>query len=104
MVTRRATTGTRRQQVAFALGRLAIRDRLIPGLARDLAEFFFEQAREQSGPWSRTHVFQTRIRRNIRLAEAPSFGQSIFDYSPNSHGAEDYRQLVRELLGEAQVD
>ena len=45
MVTRRSTTGTRRQQVAFALGRLAIRDRLIPGLARDLQTFFDDQAR-----------------------------------------------------------
>ena len=80
----------------------SIGDPILREVTRDV-DAFFEQAREQSGPWSRTHVFQTRIRRNIRLAEAPSFGQSIFDYSPNSHGAEDYRQLVRELLGEAQV-
>ena len=40
------------------------------------------------------------IRRNIRLAEAPSFGQSIFEYSPHSNGAIDYEQLAREVHGE----
>jgi chromosome partitioning protein len=43
-------------------------------------------------------AFETRIRRNIRLAEAPSFGQSIFQYAPNSPGADDYRQLAAEVL------
>jgi chromosome partitioning protein len=42
-------------------------------------------------------VFQARIRRNIRLAEAPSFGQSIFDYAPDSHGAADYAALAAEV-------
>jgi chromosome partitioning protein len=40
----------------------------------------------------------TRIRRNVRLAEAPSHGQSIFEYAPRSKGADDYRALARELL------
>jgi len=40
------------------------------------------------------HLFQSRIRRNIRLAEAPSFGQSIFDYAAQSAGAEDYLALA----------
>ncbi len=44
--------------------------------------------------------FQTRIRRNIRLAEAPSFGQSIFHYAPSSNGAVDYEQLAREVVGQ----
>ncbi|WP_425615502.1 ParA family protein [Anatilimnocola sp. NA78] len=43
-------------------------------------------------------TFESRIRRNIRLAEAPSFGQSIFQYAPNSPGAEDYRALAAEVL------
>ena len=42
--------------------------------------------------------FPARIRRNIRLAEAPSFGQTIFEYAPHSNGAEDYRQLSAEVL------
>ena len=58
---------------------------------------FFRGARGQDTPWATAQTFQTRIRRNVRLAEAPSFGQSIFQYSPDSHGAEDYRRLAEEV-------
>jgi hypothetical protein len=34
------------------------------------------------------------------LAECPSFGQSIFNYSPHCNGAEDYAALAREVIGE----
>ena len=95
LVSRRLNPKLRLSGVMFCMYDSATR--LATEVSRDVDEFF-EQARGQESPWSRTHVFQTRIRRNIRLAEAPSFGQSIFDYSPNSHGAEDYQQLVRELL------
>jgi chromosome partitioning protein len=43
-------------------------------------------------------LFKTVIRENIRLAEAPSFCQSIFDYDPKSPGSEDYASLARELI------
>ena len=43
-------------------------------------------------------VFTTFIRDNISLAEAPSFGRSIFEYRPGSRGAEDYMSLCREML------
>jgi chromosome partitioning protein len=43
-------------------------------------------------------LFQTVIRRNISLAEATSFGQSIFKYAPASHGAKDYWDLCDEIL------
>ncbi len=62
-------------------------------------EQFFQSARDKATPWSAAHTFQTRIRRNVRLAEAPSFGRSIFQYSPESHGAEDYRRLAEEVKG-----
>ncbi len=42
-------------------------------------------------------VFGTRIRQNVRLAEAPGHGQHIFEYAPNSAGAADYRALAAEL-------
>ena len=48
-------------------------------------------------PGREAQLFATRIRRNIRLAEAPSFGQSIFDYAASSHGAEDYAALAAEV-------
>ncbi|HEV2860993.1 MAG TPA: ParA family protein [Pyrinomonadaceae bacterium] len=44
-------------------------------------------------------LFETVIRRNVALAEATSFGQSIFEYAPHSKGAEDYRALCEEILG-----
>lgn len=43
-------------------------------------------------------VFDTLIVRNIKLGEAPSFGQSILDYDANSKGAENYLSLAREIL------
>lgn len=43
-------------------------------------------------------VFTTVIPRNVRLAEAPSYGQSIFDYAPTSAGAEAYRKLAQEVM------
>lgn len=42
-------------------------------------------------------VFKTVIRDNISLAEAPSFGKTIFEYKPNSKGAEDYINLTKEI-------
>jgi chromosome partitioning protein len=44
-------------------------------------------------------AFQTRIRTNVRLAEAPSHGKTIFEYAPESYGAEDYLNLAREVVG-----
>lgn len=44
-------------------------------------------------------VYKTPIPRNIRLAEAPSFGQAIFDYDPACRGANAYIQLAIEFLG-----
>jgi chromosome partitioning protein len=61
-------------------------------------EQFFKEARKGGRAWSAVRLFETRIRRNIRLAEAPSFGQSIFQYAPTSPGAEDYRALGGEVL------
>lgn len=43
-------------------------------------------------------VFNTEIRINTRLAEAPSFGKSIFEYDKASTGAKNYKQLTEEVL------
>lgn len=72
--------------------------RLAVEVSRDVDEFLTTQSKA-GGTWAGAKFFQTRIRRNIRLAEAPSFGQSIFQYAENSNGAEDYRQLAREVSG-----
>jgi chromosome partitioning protein len=65
----------------------------------DLDSFF--SGTGAASPWADARLFLTRIRRNIRLAECPSFGQSIFQYAPNSRGAEDYASLAAELQGRA---
>ncbi len=44
------------------------------------------------------NVYKTIIPRNVRLAEAPSYGQPICVYDPKSTGAESYRELAKEIL------
>ncbi len=61
-------------------------------------EIFFSEANISTSPWQGVHLFASRIRRNIRLAEAPSFEQSIFQYATQSAGAEDYRALADEMI------
>jgi len=70
--------------------------RLAGEVGRDVQDFFASSA-EQHPAWAQARVFEAKIRRNIRLAEAPSFGQSIFDYAPDSNGAEDYAALAAEV-------
>lgn len=60
---------------------------------------FLDQSRSANVPWSDAAVFDTKIRRNIKLAECPSFGKSIFAYAPRSTGAADYAALANEVLG-----
>ncbi len=43
-------------------------------------------------------IFETVIPRNVALAEAPSFGKSIFDYNPSSTGAKAYSDLTKEVV------
>lgn len=43
-------------------------------------------------------IFRSVIPRTVRLAEAPSFGQSIFHYDPRGKGAKAYDRLAREIL------
>jgi chromosome partitioning protein len=49
-------------------------------------------------PWATARIFKAKIRRNIKLAESPSFGQHIIAYEPSSNGAADYRALAKEVL------
>jgi len=73
-------------------------------LAQDITDdlmHFLEQS-DPLAPWKNAKIFNTRVRRNIKLAEAPSFGQSIFEYAPKSTGAIDYAELVSEVLAAEQ--
>ncbi|MCA9303120.1 MAG: ParA family protein [Phycisphaerales bacterium] len=63
-------------------------------------ERFFESQRSTKTAWSSARVYRPPIRRNIKLAECPSFGQSIFDYAPWAPGAVDYRKLAETIVAE----
>lgn len=43
-------------------------------------------------------LFNTLVRENVSLQEAPSWGQTIFEYKPDSNGAEDYMALTKEII------
>lgn len=70
--------------------------RLAAEVVNDVEQFLLEE-KDTDSVWSNAQSFDTRIRRNIRLAEAPSYGQSIFNYAPESNGAQDYRSLAMEV-------
>lgn len=59
-------------------------------LNRDVAESIFEFFNDK--------VFDTKIRDNIALAEAPSMGKDIFSYNIKSYGAADYLKLSQEIV------
>ncbi len=72
--------------------------RLAAEVGEDIERFFRSCNETSKTPWSEVRIFQTRVRRNVRLAEAPSFGKSILQYAPDSPGAQDYRALAQEVL------
>src|SRR5215470_3509745 len=57
--------------------------RLAQEVVQDLQDYL-DKSRGANTPWSKARIFNTRIRRNIKLAECPSFGQSIFEYAHKS--------------------
>lgn len=63
------------------------RTNLSAAVASDLRDFYGQQ------------VFETVIPRNVRLAEAPSYGKPITLYDAHSKGAEAYSQLAKEIIG-----
>ncbi|RYX87262.1 ParA family protein [bacterium] len=61
---------------------------------RLLTEHITESVKKHFG----NKLLDTKIRVNVALAEAPVHGQDIFTYAPNSNGAADYENLVKEIL------
>ena len=72
--------------------------KLAQEVVNDLSTFL-DRSRGANVPWANAKVFTTRIRRNIKLAECPSFGKSVFGYAPKSPGATDYAALANEVMG-----
>jgi len=64
----------------------------------DVRQRLSREVDEKIRDYFKDRVFRTLIRRNVSLAEAPSYGQTIFEYAPSSHGAEDYLKLAREVI------
>lgn len=56
---------------------------------------FLDNARDGDSAWSQAQILPTFIRRNIKLAEAPSYGRTIFEYDSGCNGAQDYLQVAR---------
>lgn len=72
--------------------------KLAQEVVRDL-EDFLAASRSLRTPWANAMLYPTKVRRNIKLAECPSFGKTIFEYAANSHGADDYRRLADDVAG-----
>lgn len=77
--------------------------RLAGEVVDDLVKFL-ERSRGTSTPWADARLYQTRIRRNIKLAESSSYGKTVFDYEPRSNGAIDYASLAEEVLGPIETE
>lgn len=63
-------------------------------------EQFFESQRDNGTAWASARVYRPPIRRNIKLAECPSFGQTIFQYAMWAPGALDYKKLGETITAE----
>lgn len=77
--------------------------KLAAEVVQDL-DSFLTSARGTAVPWADAVIYQTRVRRNIKLAESASFGQTVFDYDSRSHGAIDYQALATEVMNQVLPD
>lgn len=66
----------------------------LPNEVRADIKEFLSNARGTNCAWAKARILPTFIRRNIKLAEAPSYGKTIFEYEQNCHGAEDYKAVA----------
>ena len=57
-----------------------------------------QQVRGELEKYFGPRLYKTYISRSVRLAEAPSFGKTIFQYEPRSKGSEQYLALAGEFL------
>lgn len=80
---------------------------VITGILPCLYDSRLKLAREVLGEIRRYfpgQVLRQPIRANVKLAEAPSFGQTIFQYAPDSNGADDYRAAANEVIAQETRD
>lgn len=72
------------------LGILAVNVDLRKKISREVVSFVREHYE--------LSFFDTSIRTNVKIAEAPSHAQSVLTYSPNSNGAQEYLMLAEEII------
>lgn len=60
-------------------------------------EQFLQSARSGGSAWSQAQIIPVFVRRNIKLAEAPSYGKTIFEYEQECNGAQDYSQVAEYI-------
>jgi chromosome partitioning protein len=72
----------------------------LPNEVKADIEQFLNSARGTDCAWSNAQILPVYIRRNIKLAEAPSYGKTIFEYEQNCHGAEDYTKVAEVIHSE----
>ena len=66
----------------------------LPNEVKADIERYLDNARGTNCAWSDARILPVCVRRNIKLAEAPGYGKTIFEYEQNCHGAEDYRKVA----------
>jgi len=66
----------------------------LPNEVKSDIEDFLENARGSGSAWENAQMLPTFIRRNIKLAEAPSYGKTIFEYEDSCNGAQDYQKVA----------
>jgi chromosome partitioning protein len=49
-------------------------------------------------------VCRTRIAENVSLAESPAMNKTVFEHAPESRGAHDYSDLLKELLADGFIE
>lgn len=96
LVTRRLNRNLRVSGIVLCLYETGTR--LATDVTDDLTAFL--ERSEPGAPWADARIFKTRIRRNIKLAEAPGHAQPIFDYAPNCPGSHDYQAMCAEVMAD----
>jgi len=75
----------------------------LPNEVKADIEQFLSNARNTDCAWSQAQILPVSVRRNITLAEAPSYGQTIFEYDPSCHGSEDYKKVAQLIHNQMQT-
>jgi len=73
----------------------------LPGEVKADIEQFLNNAHGTNCAWAQARILPVYIRRNIKLAEAPGYGKTIFEYEQNCHGAEDYKKVAEFIYNQS---